>query len=236
MPTKYLWRLLLGVVMIFIIGGCSSLTSAVSEVNQDAASSDGPTLSLIVGGNEMLTGSSDNQLNESYRKGITILELLKGSGMATFSGDNSSILSVKDISLAPEMEWELQMNGETIGAADFDRAVGYDSNLVITEKSKTHQDPLQTVMLTVNGGSEQVDLYHSYVELFTEDLTVRGLLKKSSVVQLTEDNKKVLSINDYTPLSNQVWKLKVNGKLLLDNGMDMKLRPQDELEILLTVR
>lgn len=46
------------------------------------------------------------------------------------------------------------------------------------------------MLLTVNGGSEQVNLNHSYVMGFTEDLTVRGLLKNSSVVQLTEDNKR----------------------------------------------
>ncbi|MNP41437.1 hypothetical protein D3C76_1351410 [compost metagenome] len=72
--------------------------------------------------------------------------------------------------------------------------------------------------------------------LFKEDLTVRDLLKSCSSVQLADDNKKVLSVDDYTPLSNEEWKLKVNGKQLLDDGMDMKLRAQDELEILLTLR
>lgn len=46
----------------------------------------------------------------------------------------------------------------------------------------------------------------------------------------------MLSVDDYTPLSNEEWKLKVNGKQLLDDGMDMKLRAHDELEILLTLR
>ncbi|MEK4994217.1 hypothetical protein BK125_16305 [Paenibacillus odorifer] len=236
MPTKYMWRLLLGLVIVFIIGGCSTLADINNEGNNGLAGSDGPTLSLIVAGNDLLTNPLDKQLSESYRKGITIFDLLKGSGKATFSEDNTSILTVNNISLGPGMNWELQMDGETIGSEDWGRTVGHESKLVITAMSKEQEEPLQIVLLTVNGGSEQVNLNHSYVMGFTEDLTVRGLLKNSSVVQLTEDNKKVLSIGDYTPLSNEVWKMKVNGKQLLENGMDMKLRVQDELEILLAIR
>ena len=134
------------------------------------------------------------------------------------------------------MVWELQMGGQIIGNADWNNTVGYDSQLVFTAKSKDHQAPLQTVRLTLNGGSVEVDLHHTYIMLFEEDLTVRDLLKSCSSVQLADDNKKVLSVDDYTPLSNEEWKLKVNGKQLLDDGMDMKLRAQDELEILLTLR
>lgn len=236
MPTRYLCRLMLGLVIIFIIGGCSSLTEGNSVANNSTAESIGPTISIRVGDNELLTKPSDNTLSGSYRTGITVLELLKGSDIATFAEDNSSILSVKNFSLGPEMVWELRMDGVIIGNADWNTVVGYDSHLVFTAKSKAHQEPLQTVMLTLNGGSVQLDLHHSYIMLFKEDLTVRDLLKSCSMVQLAEGNKKIISVNDYTPLSSEVWKLKVNGKQLLDNGMDMNLRPHDVLEIVLTLR
>lgn len=84
MPTKYMWRLLLGLVIVFIIGGCSTLADINNEGNNGLAGSDGPTLSLIVAGNDLLTNPLDKQLSESYRKGITIFDLLKGSGKATF--------------------------------------------------------------------------------------------------------------------------------------------------------
>lgn len=235
MPTRYLWKLMLGLVIVFIIGGCSTHTDGNSNANNDAAESEGPTISVRVGDNELLTKPLDRSLSGGYRNGITIMELLKGSNIATFAEDNSSILSVKNFSLGPEMIWELKMDGVIIGNADWNNTVGYDSQLVFTTKSKDHQK-LQTVMLTLNGGSVEVDLHQSYIMLFKEDLTVRDLLKSRSMVQLAEDNKKVLSVNDYTPLSNEEWKLKVNGKQLLDDGMDMKLRPHDELEILLTLR
>jgi hypothetical protein len=236
MPIRYLWKLMLGLVVVFIIGGCSTNADGNSNANNGAAGSEGPTISIRVGDIELLTKPSDRSLSGSYRNGITIMELLKGSNIATFAEDNSSILSVKDFSLESGMIWELQMDGLIMGNADWNNTVGYDSQLVFTAKSKDHQEPLQTVMMTLNGGSVEVDLHHSYIMLFKEDLTVRDLLKSCGMVQLDDGSRNVLSVNDYTPLSNEVWKLKVNGKQLLDNGMDMKLMPHDVLEIVLTLR
>lgn len=236
MPIRYLWKLMLGLVVVFIIGGCSTNADGNSNANNGAAGSEGPAISIRVGDNELLTKPSDRSLSGNYRNGITIMELLKGSNIATFAEDNSNILSVKDFSLESGMIWELQMDGLIMGNADWNNTVGYDSQLVFTAKSKDHQEPLQTVMMTLNGGSVEVDLHHSYIMLFKEDLTVRDLLKSCSKVQLDDGSRILLSVNDYTPLSNEVWKLKVNGKQLLDNGMDMKLMPHDVLEILLTLR
>ncbi|KTD86968.1 hypothetical protein [Paenibacillus etheri] len=236
MPIRYLWKLMLGLVVVFIIGGCSTNADGNSNANNGAAGSEGPTISIRVGDNELLVKPSDRSLSGSYRNGITIMELLKGSNIATFAEDNSSILSVKDFSLESGMIWELQMDGLIMGNADWNNTVGYDSQLVFTAKPKDHQEPLQTVMMTLNGGSVEVDLHHSYIMLFKEDLTVRDLLKSCGMVQLDDGSRNVLSVNDYTPLSNEVWKLKVNGKQLLDNGMDMKLMPHDVLEIVLTLR
>jgi hypothetical protein len=236
MPIRYLWKLMLGLVVVFIIGGCSTNADGNSNANNGAAGSEGPTISIRVGDIELLTKPSDRSLSGSYRNGITIMELLKGSNIATFAEDNSSILSVKDFSLESGMIWELQMDGLIMGNTDWNYTVGYDSQLVFTAKLKDHQEPLQTVMMTLNGGSVEVELHHSYIMLFKEDLTVRDLLKSCGMVQLDDGSRNVLSVNDYTPLSNEVWKLKVNGKQLLDNGMDMKLMPHDVLEIVLTLR
>ncbi|WP_339319658.1 hypothetical protein [Paenibacillus sp. FSL R10-2734] len=236
MPRQNLWRLMQGLVFVFIIVGCSSLTDDNSDANNVAAGSEGPTISIRVGDNELLTSPSDRTLSGSYRTGITILELLKGSDIATFAEDNSSILSVNNFSLESGMTWELQMDGLIIGNADWNNTVRYDSQLVFTAKLKNHQEPLQTVMLTLNGGSVEVDLHHSYIMLYKEDFSVSDLLKSSSAVQLSENNREVLSVDDYTPLSNEEWKLKVNGKQLLDSGMDMKFKSQDVLEILLNLR
>lgn len=237
MPTKHLRKffLLLGCIIILIVSGCSSVLDMKNEGNYASSSAEGPTISLIVGSKE-LDGNSDRLFSESYRKGMTIRDFLKGSGVVTFAEDGTSILSINGVSLGPDMKWELQMDGNTIKDTSVDTTVNQDSNIVITAQATDSEEPLQFVILTVDGGSRQVELTHSYVMLFNEDLTVRRLLKSFDKVQLSEDNKRVISVSDYIPFISEVWKLKVNGKQLLDNGMDMKLRPQDELEILLTSR
>lgn len=71
---------------------------------------------------------------------------------------------------------------------------------------------------------------------FTEDLSVKLLMKNSGMVRLAEDNRTLLNVMEYTPLSNEEWRLRVNDKALLSNGVDMKLKPQDMLEIALVLR
>ncbi|MNC80349.1 hypothetical protein D3C75_1331160 [compost metagenome] len=56
------------------------------------------------------------------------------------------------------------------------------------------------------------------------------------MVHLAENNKTVLTVKEYKPLTNEEWKLKLNDKTLLDSGIDMKLRIQDELELSLVLR
>ena len=58
----------------------------------------------------------------------------------------------------------------------------------------------------------------------------------SGYVQLSEDLKNVLMVSEYVPHSDEVWKIKVNNKLILENGLDMKLHPQDEVEVVLNIR
>lgn len=62
------------------------------------------------------------------------------------------------------------------------------------------------------------------------------MLKSSGLVHLAENNRTLLAVKEYKPLSNEEWKLKLNDKTLLDSGIDMKLRIQDELEISLVLR
>lgn len=234
MPTKHFGRLL-GLIIILIISGCSSVIDSKNEGNRSSSSSEGPTITIIASGRELVK-NSDRLLSESYRKGMTIRDLLKTSGIVRLTEEGTGILSISGISLGPDMEWELQLDGNSIKDLSVDTSVNHDSKIVITAKSTDGEEALQSVILTVNGGNRQVELTHSYVILFTEDLTVRSLLKSFDKVQLSEDNKNIVSVNDYKPFSNEVWKLKVNGKQLLENGMDMKLRSQDEVEIVLTLR
>lgn len=231
MPSRFLWRILLGIIIIATAGGCS--LSTTTDGSNSGIRTEGPAFSLLVGDSE-LAGSSGRQLSEAYKPGNSLYELLKSSGVATFAADGSSILSVNKVFLSPEWVWEIQVNSKKI--TDWNSGVDREDNIIIAAKPAAGGSELQPVILSINGGSEQTELTHSYVQPYTENLTVRSMLKGSEMVQLAEDNKTVTTVMDYTPLSNEAWKLKVNGKPLLDSGIDMKLRPQDTLEIQLALR
>ncbi|MEK5447169.1 hypothetical protein [Paenibacillus sp. FSL R7-0331] len=231
MKVNGLWRIGLGLILIMIAGGCEAL-GANLEVNNVAAGAPQPAFSVKIGDND-LTGSSGRQISDAFKPDITVKELLNASGLVTFSGDGTSLLSVNHISLSPDMAWEIQLSGKT--AADLSTIVKREDTILI-KAAAAQEAPLQPVILTINGGSGQPELTHSYVMPYAEDMTVRGLLKSSGHVRLAENNKTLIAVKEYKPLSNEEWKLKLNDKALLDNGIDMKLRIQDELEISLVLR
>ncbi|OBZ18986.1 hypothetical protein A8L34_05425 [Bacillus sp. FJAT-27264] len=228
-----LGRLLLGLIIIVTLGGCSSALGTKAEV---ITGPEGPTFSLMVGGKE-LADSTERLLSGTYRKGITILELLQGSGIAVFAEDGQKLLTVSNVSLGPAMEWEVQMDGKVISNTNWKSSpVSSSARIVIMAKSDAGGKDPDSVILYVNGGSEQETLTHMYVMSFTSDLSVRSLLKSCGMVQLSEDNQRIRAVKGYAPLTSEIWNLRVNSKKLLDNGMDMKLRPMDELEISLGFR
>lgn len=232
MSVKLMGRVCLGLLFIVIMGGCSEHNSNLEGNIADAGAIQ-PGFSLKVGDND-LTGSSGRQLSDAYKQEITIQELLKNSGLVTFAEDGSTLLTVNKVSLAKDMVWEIQLNGKRI--TDMNTRVRQEDNIVITAQEAAPNTPFLPVILTVNGGSEQPELTHSYVQPFTDNLSVRGLLISSGIVHLAENNRTVLTVKEYKPLTNEEWKLKLNDKTLLDSGIDMKLRIQDELELSLEVR
>ncbi|MBW4081862.1 hypothetical protein [Paenibacillus sp. S150] len=233
MSAKWMWRILLGIIIIATVGGCSSVLGSMTDGSSAETGNTGPAFSVLVGDSE-LAGSSGRQLSETYKQGSTLIELLKSSGAATFAADGYTLLSVNKVFLSPEWIWEIQLNGKKI--TDWNNSVDREDAIIVTAKPADSKAELQPVIFTVNGGSEQPEKTHSYVLPYTEDLSVRGMLKSSGMVLLSEDNKSVTSVMDYKPLSNEEWKLRVNGKQLLDSGIDMKLRPQDTLEVVLVLR
>ncbi|WP_249899787.1 hypothetical protein [Paenibacillus sp. PK3_47] len=231
MSRTFLLRIWLGFIIIATAGGCSAFNSETAD--EHAAAAAGPAFSLVIGDND-LTGSAGRQLSEAYIQGITLGELLESSGVAEFSEDGERMVTVNGVSLSPEMVWEIQAGGKTV--TNWNSVIMRDQTIVISAKRTEGKDPLQPVILKVSGGSGQPELTHAYVYSFADELTVRSLLKSSGIVGLSENNKRILTVNDYSPLTSEEWKLKVNDKGLLSTGIDMKLRPQDTLELSLVLR
>ncbi|AIQ48389.1 hypothetical protein R70723_22570 [Paenibacillus sp. FSL R7-0273] len=232
MQVKLLWRVCLGLLLIGIAGGCDALNGK-PEVNSNAAANAVQPIFAVKVGDADFTGSAGRQISDAYQPETTIKGLLAASGLVTFAGDGKSLETVNQISLSPGMAWQIQLNGKK--AADLNAVVKREDTILITAEPLQDAE-FQPVILTVNGGSSQPELTHSYVMPYTEDLTVRGMLKSSGLAHLAENNKTLLAVKEYKPLSNEEWKLKLNDKTLLDSGIDMKLRIQDKLEISLVLR
>ncbi|WNS44295.1 hypothetical protein [Paenibacillus sp. MMS20-IR301] len=233
MSTHSIWRLLLGLIVVMTLGGCSSALGSGNAGSGAGNANNQITLSVLVG--ELnLAGTAGRLLTEAYTDGNTMIDLLRKSGVAAFAADGYSITEVNRITLSSGLMWEIQVNGKKL--TDWNSKVERGSAIALTVKAADAGAQLQPIIITVNGGSEQPELTHSHVLPYTEELTVRGLMKKSGMITLAEDNKTILTVMDYARLSNEEWKLKVNDKGLLGNGMDMKLRPQDKLEIALILK
>ena len=227
MSTKWM-RLVLCLLLLAAASGCSLGSGNGGSSN----GGQGLTFSVKVGDSEM-AGSSARLLNEAYVPGNSIIELFKKSGVVTFSADGTKILEVNKVSLDQNMSWEVQVNGKQV---QLNTTLEPSSAITMTAGPAGTGELFQPVIITVNGGSEQPELTHSHVLSFMQDMSVKGLLKNSGMVRLAEDNRTVLTVMEYTPLSSEEWRLKVNDKALLGNGVDMKLSPQDKLEISLVLK
>ena len=235
MFTKLFWRGLLGLIIIISAGGCTAIFDSKTEDSYSGAASNGPVLSFYVGDSEF-TGSIDKQIIETYKKGITLRDLLKNSGLVVFDRNGKSIDFVSNVSLDSMLQWEIQVGGKPLGAADWDKVVAKSDHIGLVAKPKDSLQSVDSLVLYLDGANDHPELTHSYVLPYKADSSVRSFLNKSGYVQLSEDSTSILSVNKYTPLTDEVWKIKVNGKLLMENGMDMKLHPQDEVEVVLTSR
>ncbi|WP_405115108.1 hypothetical protein MHH28_11890 [Paenibacillus sp. FSL K6-1217] len=215
--------------MLAAASGCSWGSGNAGSSN----GGQGIAFSVKIGDSEM-AGSSARLLNEAYMPGNSLIELFKKSGVVNFSEDGYKILEVNKVSLGQDMGWEIQVNGKKV--QDLSTTVEPGAAITMSAGPADNGKMFQPVIITVNGGSEQPGLTHSHVLPFMQDMSVKGLLKNSGMVKLAEDNRTVLTVMEYSPLSSEEWRLKVNDKGLLGNGVDMKLSPQDKLEISLVLK
>lgn len=224
-------------LMVLLIAGCTGKTPALGEGGgADTATGGGPAL-MLEAGTLALPGYDPVRLDHYYRDGISAAALLQTSGLATFAPDGQNIASVSGVSLGDGIVWQLSADGKPLGAKGWDEALSPQAQLVLTAKPDDEaagQGAL--VVLTVSGGSGHPELNHSYVLTYAEDLTVRKLLQGSGAVSMSENGMEVRSAGGHGALPDERWRMKVNGKYLTDGGIDMMLRPLDELELVLAQR
>ncbi|MGG6309757.1 DUF4430 domain-containing protein [Paenibacillus macerans] len=172
-------------------------------------------------------------LHFDYMEGLTVRHALESSGIVRFTEDQSVIQSVGEVSLDSTLEWGVQLNEKELPSTGWDIELQIGDRILVYVKTVGSYSTIPeqaSLLLTVDGGSQK----KYFVNKYDENTTVRDLLKRSGIVQFNANNKYVVSVGGYTPQENELWVLKVNGKRLLDTGLDMRLKPQDSVEIILT--
>ncbi|KAA9007517.1 hypothetical protein F4V43_03235 [Paenibacillus spiritus] len=233
-PIRKTAGLCLLVLLLLGAAGCS-LNDTNKNEGTGSAGNIRPTLSYEVNGST-LKESGSLRPGDLYREGMTVRDLLSESGVAHFSNDSRSIAGVSKITLVPGLSWRLKLNGDPLKADDWDRKLAPGDHLTLSAEPENSGSTGQYVLLSVSGGRERQELSHSYVYPYAEEMTVRSLLLHSGEVNLDENGRGIGEVEGYMPTGEWAWKLKVNGKLLLAGGIDMKLMPQDEVEIALLER
>jgi hypothetical protein len=191
-------------------------------------------ITLMIDGGTFIPDVTRN-LHFDYIDGLTVRHALASSGIVKFTEDQSAIQSVWEVSLDSALEWGTRLNDKELASTNWDQELQMGDKLLVYVKTVDSYEaisPLASLLLIIDGGSQKQYFVHKY----SDNTTVRDLLKHSGLVQFNPNHKSIISVGGYTPKQDEQWILKVNGKKLLDNGLDMRLKPQDYVEITLATQ
>ncbi|WP_198524706.1 hypothetical protein [Paenibacillus phocaensis] len=229
------WRWLVGWLagMALIVSACAQgqITDQPAPAETQRIEKEQPSddITLTIDGGTFIPDVT-RSLHYDYMEGLTARYALESSGIVRFTEDRLAILSVGEVSLDSTLEWGTRLNDKDLASSSWDQELKAGDKLLVYVKTVDSYEmiPQQaSLLLTIDGGSQK----KYYVNKYDDNTTVRDLLKRSGIVQFNPNNKSIVSVGGYIPQENEQWILKVNGKRLLDNGLDMRLKPQDNVEV-----
>ncbi|MCJ8011224.1 hypothetical protein MUG84_05615 [Paenibacillus sp. KQZ6P-2] len=215
-----------------LLAGCNGDKS--KETSSKVYAGDGSSI-IISEKDDFFSPDIIRDLETHLQQGETIREGLKKSGIVTFAEDGS-IHSISQVSLSPSFEWGLELNKKKLEKDKLDTVLHENDEIGISieradEKlDKADPKPEYTV-LKLNGGTIEPGLSHTYILPFSADESVRTILQSMDFIKLTMNKRYIDTVKSYSPKGIEKWVIKVNGKELSENGLDMKLAPEDEIEI-----
>ncbi|MED5017519.1 hypothetical protein P9847_09425 [Paenibacillus chibensis] len=218
------------IAVSFLLAGCNGGKS--QEASAQVFAGDVPSI-WISEKDDFFSPDIIRDLEKYLQQGETIREGLKKSGIVSFA-DDGSIHSISQVSLSPAFVWGLELNKKKLGKDKLDTVLKDNDEIGISIEpthAKKQDNNLQYTVLKLNGGTIQPGLSHTYILPFNENESVRDILVSTDFIELTLNKRFIALVKGYSPKSIEKWVLKVNGKELVENGLDMKLAPQDEVEI-----
>ncbi|MEC0243488.1 hypothetical protein P4H66_27090 [Paenibacillus dokdonensis] len=218
------------IAVSLILAGCSNDKS--KEASAKVYAGDVSTI-LISEKDDFFSPEIIRDLEKYLQQGETIHEGLQNSGIVTFA-DDGSIRSISQVSLSPAFIWGLELNKKKLGKDKLDTVLKENDEIGIsiepTEQKKSDNN-LQFTVLKLNGGSIQPAISHTYILPYVENQSVRDMLLSTDFIKLSMNKRLIDTVKGYSPKSIEKWVIKVNSKELVENGLDMRLTPQDEVEI-----
>lgn len=237
MRRRVWWIICLAALLALIVAACAPDRTIEKPVHPETVKIEKQpsTITLNIDGSTYIPDVT-RSLHFDYMKGIILRQALESSGIVQFSEDRKSILSVGDVSLDSTLEWGVRLNDKDLPPSAWDNPLQAGDVIFVYVKTVGSYAAIPkqaSLLLRINGGSSKPGLRRYYVNKYEDNTTVRDLLKRSGIVKFNVNNTLIVSVNGYVPEQSEKWTLKVNRKQLIDGGLDMRLKPQDSVELML---
>ena len=227
--------LILVAIVVFVAARVlpQSATSTEQPIEQPRTVDHEEDIILTIDGNKFIPDVT-RSIHFEYMNGLTVRDALRSSNLIVLNENGSAIQSVGDVALDTSLAWGIKLNQKELKASQWGTKLQMRDQITVYVTS-THLYPENTVgdslVLSIQGGIHKPELRRYYVTRFKEGKTVRDLLVSSGIVQLTPNYKQIVAVNGYHCDSTEQWVLKVNKKLLIEAGLDMRLRANDIVDI-----
>ncbi|WP_055107644.1 hypothetical protein [Paenibacillus ihumii] len=200
------------------------------QVEQEQQEQD--DLTLKIDGSTLIPDVTSS-LHFDYMEGITVRQALESSQPIRLTNEGKGILSVGDVALDSTLEWGVKLNKEDLKPEKWNTKLKKGDVILVYVKTVDSEGDLAeqgALILTVNNGLMGGERLY-FVKRYEDNITVRDLLRMSGIVKLNVNNKQIIAVNGHQPGMHEKWILKVNHKVLMENGLEMRLRPHDNVQL-----
>lgn len=190
-------------------------------------------ITLKIDGSTLIPDVTSN-LHFDYMEGITLRQALESSQTIQLTNEGKGISSVGDVSLDSTLEWGVKLNKQDLKPEEWNTKLKKGDIILVYVKTVNNEADLTeqgALILTVNNGLANSGERLHYVSRYEDNITVRDLLRMSGIVKFNLNNKRIIAVNGHQPGMNEKWILKVNHKELKESGLEMRLRPHDNVQL-----
>lgn len=223
--------LIMAVALVLLGTSCAAVPKDEPPVQPHEANQH--DLTLKIDGSTFIPDVTSS-LHFDYMEGITVRQALESSQTIQLTSDGKAILSVGDVSLDSTLEWGVKLNKKDLNPEAWSTKLKKGDVILVYVKTVNSEIDLseqRSLILSVNSGSGNIGELRYYVNRYEDNMTVRDLLRLSGIVKFNPNNKHIIAVNGHQPAINERWILKVNNKQLMENGLEMRLKPQDNVQL-----